>query len=179
MADSMSDKAISGEAVSGSREEPENRVGSTASAGTNASPPLSRPVLGASIAVFREGQVLLAQRGKAPGLGLYSLPGGRVEAGETMREGALRELREEVGLEAEIVGFIDHVEHIDRTEDGTVRAHAVVAAFAGHWRGGEGILTDEATDLVWVDPFNPGNRPMTRGLAAILARAARIMEEQG
>ncbi|OYU48583.1 MAG: NUDIX hydrolase [Rhizobiales bacterium PAR1] len=136
---------------------------------------VQRPVLAASIAVFRDGKVLLAQRGKAPGLGLYSLPGGRIEPGETMREGALRELLEEVGLEAEILAFIDHVEHIERADDGVIRAHAVVAAFVGVWRGGEAILTDEASDVLWVDPLEPGDLPMTRGLPAILARAAHLV----
>jgi 8-oxo-dGTP diphosphatase len=136
---------------------------------------VQRPVLAASVAVFREGKVLLAQRGKAPGLGLYSLPGGRIEPGETMREGALRELREEVGLEAEILAFVDHVEHIERGENGVIRAHAVVAAFAGVWRGGEASLSDEASDVRWVDPFQPGDLPMTRGLPAILALAAHLV----
>ena len=69
----------------------------------------ARPILAASIAVFREGRVLIARRGRAPNAGLYSLPGGAIEAGETAREAALRELREEVGVEAEIVAVIEPV----------------------------------------------------------------------
>lgn len=134
-----------------------------------------RPVLAASIAVFRDGKVLLAQRAKAPALGLYSLPGGRIEPGETMRAGALRELLEEVGVEAEILGFIDHVEHIEHDASGILKAHAVIAAFVGRWRAGEPVLSDEVSDVVWVDPHQPGDWPMTRGLANILARAAAIL----
>ncbi len=80
---------------------------------------MSKPVLAASIAVFREGKVLLAQRGKAPARGLFSLPGGRIEPGERMAEAVLRELQEEVGLSAEIAGFVDHVEHIEHGPDGS------------------------------------------------------------
>lgn len=133
-----------------------------------------RPVLAASIAVFREGKVLLAQRGKAPALGLWSLPGGRIEPGERMADAVLRELAEEVGLRAEIIGFVDHVEHIEHTEDGSLKAHAVICAFAGRWTGGEAQTSDEATAVLWVDPLAPGDLPMTRGLPAILARAAGI-----
>jgi ADP-ribose pyrophosphatase YjhB (NUDIX family) len=138
---------------------------------------ITRPTLAASIAVFREGRVLLAQRGKAPALGLWSLPGGRIEAGERMAEAVLRELAEEVGVSAEIVGFIDHVEHIEYSPDGTLRAHAVICAFAGRWLAGEPQLSDEATGLRWVDPLQPGDLPMTRGLPAILAKAAAIVAQ--
>lgn len=135
-----------------------------------------RPVLAASIAVFRDGKVLLARRGKAPALGLYSLPGGRIEPGERMQDAVLRELFEEVGLEARLVGFVDHVEHIEHAEDGTLRAHAVICAFAGRWEAGEPQLSEEATDLVWVDPLRPGELPMTRGLPDILRKAASVIE---
>ena len=67
----------------------------------------ARPILAVSLAVFREGRVLVARRARAPLKGLYSLPGGVVEIGETLHEAALRELDEEVGLEARIVAFSD------------------------------------------------------------------------
>lgn len=137
----------------------------------------SRPVLAASIAVFREGKVLLAQRARAPGLGLYSLPGGRIEPGETLREGVLRELMEEVGLVADLLGFVDHVEYIEHGAGGGVKAHVVIAAFAGLWRDGEPILSDEVSDTRWVDPLAPGDLPMTRDLPAVLARAAALAAE--
>jgi 8-oxo-dGTP diphosphatase len=133
-----------------------------------------QPVLAASIAVFREGKVLLAKRGKAPALGLWSLPGGRIEPGERMADAVLRELAEEVGLSAEIIGFVDHVEHIEHAGDGSLSAHAVICAFAGRWIAGEAHVSDEATAILWVDPLAPGDLPMTRGLPAILARAAGI-----
>lgn len=136
---------------------------------------MSKPVLAASIAVFREGKVLLAKRGKAPALGLYSLPGGRIEPGERMHEAVLRELDEEVGLCARILGFVDHVEHIEHDVDGSLKAHAVICAFAGEWLSGEPRLSDEALDVLWVDPFAPGDLPMTRGLPAILAQAAQLV----
>ncbi|MCA0406492.1 MAG: NUDIX hydrolase [Proteobacteria bacterium] len=135
-----------------------------------------KPVLAASIAVFREGKVLLAQRGKAPAQGLWSLPGGRIEPGESLQEAVLRELFEEVGIKAQVLGFVDHVEHIARNEAGEITAHAVICAYAGRWLAGEPQLSDEAIALAWVDPLNPPDLPMTRRLPEILARAARIAE---
>lgn len=135
---------------------------------------LPRPVLAASIAVFRDGKVLLAERAKAPARGLYSLPGGRIERGERLEEAVLRELSEEVGISARVIGFVDHVEHIERNAEGDVTAHAVICAFAGHWESGEPTLSDEASALVWVDPLAPGDLPMTRGLPDILAKASQL-----
>lgn len=138
---------------------------------------MSKPVLAASIAVFREGKVLLAQRGKAPARGLFSLPGGRIEPGERMAEAVLRELHEEVGLTARVAGFVDHVEHIEHGPDGSLVAHAVICAFAGHWTGGEPALSDEAVAVAWVDPLDPGDLPMTRGLPDILRKAHHLMQQ--
>ncbi|WP_164107913.1 NUDIX domain-containing protein, partial [Serratia marcescens] len=66
----------------------------------------ARPMVGASIAVIRDGRVLLAQRANEPMRGVWTLPGGVVEAGERLAEAALRELMEEVGLTAEVVACL-------------------------------------------------------------------------
>lgn len=137
----------------------------------------ARPVLAASVAVFRDGRVLIARRARAPMAGMWSLPGGGVEAGETMAQAALRELREEVGVEAEIVGFNTHVEAIDRDDEGRVRAHFVVASFVARWIAGEATTGPEASDVAWIDPLDPGGRATTRALPDVLAKAARAMAE--
>lgn len=137
----------------------------------------SRPILAASIAVFRAGRVLIATRTKPPGAGVWSLPGGLVEAGETIEAAALRELMEEVGVEARIVGFNRHVQRIDRDEEGRVRHHFVVASFVGVWTGGEATTGPEAGEVRWVDPRDLGDLATTPHLARILARAAEICEQ--
>lgn len=133
-----------------------------------------RPVLAASVAVFRDGRVLLARRGRAPLVGLWSLPGGGVELGETLEQAALRELREEVGVEADLIGFNRHVEAIERDGEGRVRAHFVIASFVARWRAGEPRVSDEAAAVDWVDPDSPGDRPMTRSLPDVLSAAGRL-----
>ena len=135
----------------------------------------ARPILAVSLAVFREGRVLIARRARAPLQGLYSLPGGVVEIGETLREAALRELGEEVGLTARIVAFNDHVESIMRDERG-VRAHYVIASFVARWTGGEARTSEEADSVLWVDPRNLQDLPATPGLEGVLAKVADLIE---
>lgn len=134
----------------------------------------SRPVLAVSTAVFRDGRVLVARRARAPLRGLYSLPGGGVEIGETLREAALRELREEVGVAARIVAFNDHVELIVRDERG-VQAHYVIASFVARWTAGEAQTSEEADRVAWIDPTALADLPTTPGLEGILARAASLV----
>lgn len=136
----------------------------------------ARPILAASIAVFRDGKALLASRTQPPGDLLFSLPGGLVEPGETLEQAALRELMEEVQVKARIIGFNQHVEVIDRDEAGKVRRHFLVASFAGLWLAGEPQTGPEAGAVVWADPERLGGIAMTRGLAAVLRAARRIVE---
>lgn len=136
----------------------------------------ARPILATSVAVFRDGRVLLARRARAPLRGLYSLPGGVVEIGETLREAALRELDEEVGVKATIVAFNDHVESIVRDNEARVQAHYVIASFVARWRAGEGRISEEADSVIWIDPRALGELPTTPGLGNVLARAADLVE---
>lgn len=134
----------------------------------------ARPVLAASIAVFRDGKVLLATRTKPPADRLWSLPGGKVEPGETLEQAALRELDEEVGVSARILGFNRHVEIFGRDADGAVTHHFVVASFVGTWLQGEPQPGPEAGAVMWADPLRLGGLPTTRELADVLRRASRI-----
>ncbi|MBV1705052.1 MAG: NUDIX hydrolase [Hyphomicrobiales bacterium] len=133
-----------------------------------------RPILAASLCVMRDGKALVARRGRPPGEGLWSLPGGAVEIGEGLREAAARETLEETGVEAAPVAFVDHVEVVERQPDGAVRRHFVVASFVGRWRAGEARPGPEASEIAWIDPLRGPPGPSTLGLAAILRRAAAI-----
>jgi 8-oxo-dGTP diphosphatase len=135
----------------------------------------TRPILSASVAVFRDGRALVARRAKAPLEGLYSLPGGVVELGETLSAAAARELMEEVGVEARDYLFLEHLESIERDGDGEgVRRHFVIAVFAARWLRFEPRASLEAEAPLWVDPLALGDLRTTPGLAAILARAAYL-----
>jgi 8-oxo-dGTP diphosphatase len=140
------------------------------------------PHLGVSVAVFRVGRVLLARRAKPPFTGAFSLPGGLVEVGETLEAAALRELREEVQVEARLVAFNRHVESIDRDSAGKIRHHYVIASFAGEWIAGEAKPGPEAGEAVWVEPAHLSELDCTPQLDAVVDAAqrelARVQEGQ-
>lgn len=133
------------------------------------------PLVAASVAVFRAGKVLVATRTKPPASGVWSLPGGMVELGETLEAAALRELREEVGVEARIVAFNRHVERIERDEHGRIARHFVLANFVGEWTGGEAVTGPEAGAVRWIEPREAARLRTTPALPDVLARAARLM----
>ena len=137
-----------------------------------------RPVLAASVAVFRDGKVLLATRTKPPADQLWSLPGGKVELGENLEAAALRELEEEVGVSARIIGFNRHVEIMGRDPQGGVTHHFVVASFVGEWLAGEPKPGPEAGAVMWADPLRLGGIPTTRELGDVLRRAAAIFAKE-
>lgn len=145
--------------------------------GRDVTPPqaASGPRLCVSLAVFRDGKVLLASRTAPPFAGAFSLPGGRVEVGETLADAALRELREEVQVEARIIGFNRHVEAIARDETGAVSYHYVIASFVGEWIDGEGTPGPEAGAILWVEPAQIAVLNGTPHLEAVVAAAAEIL----
>ena len=134
-----------------------------------------RPVLGASITVWRDGRVLLVQRGKPPSDGLWSLPGGRVEIGERLADAACRELSEETGIEADLAGLVDVVEIIHRDDEGAVERHFVVAVFAGRWRSGQARAGDDARAVRWARPQELGEIDLTEGTADVIARSRHVL----
>ena len=134
-----------------------------------------RPFLAASIAVVRAGKVLLAARTDLASVQVFSLPGGIVEAGETLATAALRELAEETGVIAEIVGFNDFREVIDRDEAGRLRRHFVIASFAARWIAGDGEPSAETPALVWTDLAEAAALRLTPGLMPLLERACDMV----
>ncbi|MBA4790322.1 MAG: NUDIX hydrolase [Rhizobiales bacterium] len=137
--------------------------------------PAVRPTLAASAAVFRDGRVLLARRGFAPGLGLWSLPGGRVEPGETLAEAAAREVMEEVGVSAEMVAVAAALDFIGHDDAGVLASHFVVVAHAALWRAGDPQPGLEATEVGWFAPDEVAGLATTRGLADVVRQAARLL----
>ena len=108
-----------------------------------------RPIVGIGAVVWKDSQFLLIRRGKPPREGLWSLPGGAQAIGETVSEAAIREVREETGLEVEILGLIDVVDSIDRDDSGGVRYHYTLVDLLAAWRSGEAVAGDDAVDAAW------------------------------
>jgi len=85
-----------------------------------------RPILGVAGLVFEGRSALLVKRGKEPGLGRWSIPGGAVRVGETLTQALVREMAEEVGLEVEVGPLVEVIERIFPDPDGRVLYHYVV-----------------------------------------------------
>jgi ADP-ribose pyrophosphatase YjhB (NUDIX family) len=132
----------------------------------------SRPVVAASAACFRAGRLLLARRAHAPQL--WTLPGGRIELGEAAADAALRELREETGVDAEIAGFAGYREMLVH-DGGEVRSHFVILAFAARWRSGEAKAGVELSAVEWIEPSALSGFATTEGLAEIVDRARGLL----
>ncbi len=130
-----------------------------------------RPILAVSAAIIRDGKVLVVRRARKPALGIYTLPGGGVETGETLIEAVNREVREETSLAIEPVALAGHREAIVRDPQGRVERHFVILCFAARWISGETVLNEELDDARWLAPAELVGLRTTEGLAEIVAAA--------
>jgi 8-oxo-dGTP diphosphatase len=133
----------------------------------------------ASACLFRDGSVLLVERGKAPNAGAWSLPGGSVEPGERSAEAARREVAEETGLACAIAGFAGMDDVILRDTCGAVTHHFVIAVFWGHAGAGEPIAASDARDARFVTPAELATIPLTGGMRALIALARQAHDAAG
>lgn len=136
-----------------------------------------RPFLAASAAIVRDGKVLVVRRAQPPAGGLFSLPGGVVELGETLHEAVAREVREETNLTIEPVALAGFRETIVRDQNNRVERHFVILPFAARWIAGEPVLSEELSECRWVDQGEIASLPTTPGLAAIVAAAFKRLAE--
>ncbi|MFE0754935.1 NUDIX domain-containing protein [Inquilinus sp. NPDC058860] len=113
------------------------------------SPAMDRPRIGVGAVVWRDDRLLLIQRAKAPQAGQWSIPGGSQELGETLFEAALRETREEAGVEAEAIGIVTAVDSIHRDAEGGVEWHYTIIDVEAEWRSGEPVAGDDAAQARW------------------------------
>jgi 8-oxo-dGTP diphosphatase len=135
-----------------------------------------RPFLAVSAAIIRDGRVLIVRRAKGASTGVVTLPGGVVEAGETLHEAVIREISEETAIAIEPVALAGHREFITRDADGRVQRHFVILCCAARWISGEGEpALEELSELRWLEPAAIAGLKTTEGLAEIVAAAFRLM----
>jgi 8-oxo-dGTP diphosphatase len=130
-----------------------------------------RPYLAVSAAILRDGKVLVVRRARKPALNLYTLPGGVVEAGETLHDALIREVHEETQLVIEPVALAGHREVIMRDANGRAERHFVILSFAARWLSGEPVLNEELDDARWLAPAEIAGLRTTEGLAEIVGAA--------
>lgn len=130
-------------------------------------PPPGHPRLGVSVALWRDGRVLLVRRGHAPFKDHWSLPGGRVEWGERLQAAARRELLEETGLSAGPLRLVEALDAI-AGEGGAVSSHFVVVSFAGTAEG-EALAASDAAAAAWFTPEEAARLATTPDLLGVLS----------
>ena len=134
----------------------------------------SHPRVGVAAVVLRDSQVLLVQRGREPGKGSWGVPGGMLELGETLAEGARREVLEECGVEIEVGPLVAVFEPIQRDEDGRLRFHYVVVDYLARYLSGEPRAGDDADDARWVDLDALERLPMRKETREVIGKAAEM-----
>jgi 8-oxo-dGTP diphosphatase len=139
-----------------------------------AAPPVqpSHPQLAVSAVIFRDDRILLVRRARSPAKGFYSVPGGRVEFGETLHAALHREVDEETALKIEIAGLAGWREVVPGTGGG---GHYLIMSFAARWISGEPVLNDELDDFTWQTPDALGELKLTDGLEEIIHSAQRLL----
>jgi 8-oxo-dGTP diphosphatase len=123
------------------------------------------------IAFDARGRVLLIERGRPPSVGRWTIPGGRVELGESLREACARELREETGLEVDVGPMVETLERIGRRADGGVEYHFVIVDFLVEVRGGQLAPASDVRDARFFARDELDTLPLTEGLMPVVDRA--------
>jgi len=139
--------------------------------------PAARPVLGVSVCVWRDADVLLIRRGTEPSKGLWAPVGGRVEWGETLEQAARREVLEEAAIDCDIVGFSQIREIIQPAAHDRPGYHVVLAVFAARWRSGEIAAGDDADAAAWIAPDHLGDYPLVAGVEPYIEATRRLIED--
>ena len=135
-----------------------------------------RPFLAVSAAIIRDGRVLIVRRVQPPIQGVWTLPGGVVEAGETLHQAAIREVEEETGIAIAPRGLAGHREVVIRDGENRVSRHFVILAFAADWKSGEFSPNEELSEGRWLRPEELSGLQTTEGLAEIVAAAFRHLQ---
>ena len=133
----------------------------------------AHPLLGVGALIFDGDRILLAERGKEPLKGWWSLPGGLVEAGEVLRDAVCREVREETGLIVEPESVFEIFERIMRDEQGKAEYHYVLVDYVCRVTGGVLAPGDDVARVVWVRAKDLSGYVITEGTTGVIEKAFR------
>jgi len=130
-----------------------------------------RPIVGAGILTIENGKVLLIKRGNEPNKGLWSIPGGIVKLGESPEEAAIREFKEETGLDAIIENLLGVFNVVIKDEYGKIKYHYIVIDYLGKVIGGTLKPGSDVIDAKWfnIEEINKINTSITVSKAIDLA----------
>lgn len=135
-----------------------------------------RPVPAVGTVCFRGEDVLLIRRGTKPMAGDWSIPGGRIEYGETTEAAALRELKEETGITARITGLADVVDAIFTSRmTGDITRHYILIDYAAIWLSGEPVAGDDADHAEWISPDRLATLPLWEETRRVIEKARAMI----
>jgi ADP-ribose pyrophosphatase len=127
-----------------------------------------RPVVGVGAVVIRNGKVLLIKRGVSPSRGLWAVPGGSLELGETLQQGAEREILEETGITIRAREPIYAFDFFERDPDGRIRFHFVIVDLAADYIRGDVKGADDALEARWLAPGDLDHLPVSKNTLKLL-----------
>ena len=137
------------------------------------------PLIGVGAVIVDARRVALVRRGQPPLLGEWSIPGGVLEVGETLREGAMREAREETGLIVDAGDLLGIFERLVPGEDGRLRYHYVLMDFLCVWTGGDLLAASDAADVRWFRPEELEALKLAPDTLAVIQKAFEIAAKAG
>jgi len=132
------------------------------------------PRVGVGAVVVREGRVLLVRRGADPARGLWAIPGGGLRLGETLQQGAEREILEETGIMIRAGAPVFVCDSFEMDDDGRYRFHYVIIDLAADYLSGEMKASDDALEARWVSPAEIRNLTVTRTTLKLLQQTGFI-----
>ncbi len=133
--------------------------------------------MGVGAIVIREGKILLVKRGVPPGKGLWAVPGGMIELGETIQQAAEREILEETGIRIQAREPVYTFDLIDRDAEGRIRYHYVVVDVFAYYVSGEPVARDDVVEARWVAPEELETLPASPNTIRLL-RVIRFYEDR-
>ncbi|UCD71771.1 MAG: NUDIX hydrolase [Syntrophobacterales bacterium] len=136
------------------------------------------PIVGVGAIIIKGEEVLLARRGRDPGYGEWSIPGGGVKLGETLRDAVIREVREEVNLAIRVGEVVEVLERIFHDPKGRVQYHYVLVDFLCEYLSGEGNPSSDALEVRWV-PISEIPHHCLPGMTKNVIQKAFEMRQRG
>ncbi|MDR9435816.1 MAG: NUDIX hydrolase [Thiohalophilus sp.] len=138
----------------------------------------SYPQVAVGAVVRRGTAVLLIQRGTEPNAGQWTIPGGKVHAGETLQQAAEREIREETGIHIRAGEPVFSFDVIDRDNKGELRYHYVIVDLLAEYLDGEPQADDDALDAAWIEPETLARLDVNATTRQLLARLEDVPASQ-
>jgi 8-oxo-dGTP diphosphatase len=136
------------------------------------------PVVGVGGVIVRDGRALIVRRRHAPRRGEWSLPGGRVELGESLVDAVRRELKEETGLDCQVGPIVEVFDRVHRSADGRVQYHFVIVDYlCAPTTSGEPVAGDDAEAVAWVSADETAQYGINAHAAAVIRRALTLSED--